>query len=76
MEKITNVIIGEEYQLTIQFDNNQSVTIDMKSKLYTARFSELRNKQLFYMVKTDGKLVYWPDGLSLSINEIMENITK
>lgn len=73
MEKITELILGEEYQITIQFANNQFVTLDMKSKLHTARFSELRNKQLFYMAKTDGKLVYWPDGISISISEIMES---
>ena len=76
MEKITEVILGEEYQLTIRFDNHQSVSIDMKNKLHTARFSEIRNKQRFDMVKTDGKLVYWPDGISLSISEIMENVAK
>jgi len=76
MRKITEVILGEDYLVTARFDNNHSVTIDMKKKLYTARFSELRNKELFESAKTDGKSIFWPGWISITINEIMEFITK
>lgn len=77
MGKITELILAEDYYLvTVRFDNNHTVTIDMKKKLYTARFSELRNKELFKSAKTDGKSILWPGGLSISINEIMDFITK
>jgi len=76
MRKITEVILSANYLVTVRFDNNQSVNIDMKEKLYTVRFSELRNEQVFNAARTDGKSIHWPGGLSIAISEIMEIITK
>jgi len=76
MGKITDVILGEDYLLMVCFDNSHSVTIDMKKKLHTARFSELRNRDIFQAAKTDGKSVLWPGGISISISELIEIITK
>lgn len=72
MVKIISVIPGESYFLTIRLDNNNSVTLDMEKKLLSVRFSELRDEVVFQSAKTDGKLVYWPGGLSIDIKEIME----
>jgi len=72
MSKITAAIPGDDYLLTICLDNNHSITLDIKNKLHTIRFSELRDKQVFNAAKTDGKQVYWPSGLSIAVNEIME----
>jgi hypothetical protein len=76
MSKITAVVPCADYLLTVRFDNNHAVTMDLKEKLYTARFSELRNKLVFNTAKTDGKSVYWPGGISIAISEIMEIVTK
>ncbi|SMD04428.1 DUF2442 domain-containing protein [Sporomusa malonica] len=76
MGKITEVILGDDYLVTVRFDNNHSVTINMKKKLHTARFSELRDKQVFNAAKTDGKSVHWPGGISIAISEIMEIVIK
>lgn len=76
MGKITDVILGEDYLLTVFFDNSHLVTIDMKKKLHTARFSELRDIELFQAARTDGKAVLWPGGISISISELMEIVTK
>ena len=76
MRKITEVILSANYLVTVRFDNNQSVNIDMREKLYTVRFSELRNEQVFNAARTDGKSIHWPGGLSIAISEIMEIITK
>lgn len=72
MQKIKEVILGTDYQVIVFFDNHHSVSIDMNAKLHTARFSELRNKQVFNAAKTDGKSIHWPGGLSIAISEIME----
>ena len=76
MGKITAVILGEDYLVTVCFDNNHSVMLDMKKKLHTARFSELRDKQVFQAVKTDGTSIYWPGGIAIAISEIMEIVMK
>lgn len=76
MGKIKEILIGADYQVIVRFDNSHSVTIDMNTKLHTARFSELRNRQVFIAASTDGKSIHWPGGISIAISEIMEIITK
>lgn len=72
MAKITSVVPGEDYFLTIRLDNSHSLTLDMKRRISTIRFSELRDEAVFRAAKTDGKAVYWPGGFSLDLGEIME----
>lgn len=76
MRKILEVILSADYLVTVQFDQNQFVTINMKKKLHTARFSELRNKQVFNEARTDGHSVNWPGGISIAISEIMEMVAE
>lgn len=76
MKKITKVTLSADYLVTVQFDNSQAVTVDMKKKLHTIRFSELRDEQVFYAAKTDGKAIHWPGGISIATSEIMEIATQ
>lgn len=76
MRKIAKVNVSAEYLVTIGFDNGHSVIIDMKKKLHTVRFSELKDTQVFGAVKTDGKAIHWPGGISIAISEIVEIATK
>ena len=76
MGKIAEVKVCGDYLVIINFENGHSVTIDMKKKLHTIRFSELREEQVFSAAKTDGKSVHWPGGISITISEIMEIVTK
>lgn len=76
MGKITAVISGEDYLLTVRLDNGSSVTVDLKKKLFSVRFAELRDEKIFRAAATDGKTVYWPGGLSLDLGEIMEIAAK
>jgi len=77
MRKITAVIPGEDYRLTVRLDNNNSVTIDLKEKPFTVRFAELRDRETFCAAaKTNGKSVYWPGGFSLDLDEILETPVK
>jgi len=72
MAKIIEVIPSDDWLLTIHLDDNSTITLDLKKKLHTARFSLLRNREAFNAAKTDGNAVHWPDGLSLDIGEILE----
>lgn len=76
MVKIEELTIGADYIITVGFDNGHSVTLDMKKKLHTVRFSDLRNENVFGAAKTDGKAIYWPGGISVSVSEIIEILTK
>lgn len=74
--KILQAVPAADYCITIYFDNRHSVTLDMKSKLETVRFSGLRDEQMFRAVRTDGKAVHWPHGISLAVSEIIELVAK
>ena len=76
MRKIIEVIPSSDYLITVRFDNNHTVIMDMKGKLHTARFSDLRSEKVFCAAKTDGRAILWPGGISIAINEIMEIITR
>ncbi len=72
MKKITTVIAAADYRVTLCFDNNETLMFDMKGKLRTARFSDLKDLSRFLAVKTDGRSIFWPGGVSISISELME----
>jgi hypothetical protein len=76
MMKIAKVVPNAEHCITVSFDNNHSMILDMKLKLHTARFSGLRSDQVFAAAKTDGKSIHWPGEVSISISEILEIVTK
>jgi hypothetical protein len=70
--KILRVVPNNGQYITAYFDNNHSIKIDMKDKLQTARFSNLRNMELFMAPKTDGRAILWSGGISIGISELME----
>ena len=76
MGKITEVAFGDDYILIVRFANRHAVLVDMSQRLHTARFSELRDPQVFHAAQTDGKLVCWPGGISMGVSELLEMISK
>ena len=74
--KIIKATPTDDYSITVCFDNSHSVTLDMKKKLQTVRFSGLDNEQTFRAVQTDGKSLHWPGGISMAVSEILELIAK
>ena len=74
--KIIKVVPADDYCITVFFDNNHSVTLDMKFKLNAVRFSGLRSKQVFCAAETDGKSLHWPGGISMAVSEILELVAK
>lgn len=76
MARIAEVTAGDDYLLTVRLDDGGTVTVDLKRKLFAARFSELRDRQVFAAARSDGKAVHWPGGLSLAVGELMEMAAK
>ena len=72
MATITGVSAGVGWLLTVRLDNGGAVTVNFKGKLRTLRFSLLRDRTVFAAVRTDGKAVYWPDGLSVDLDELLD----
>ena len=74
--KIIRVVASADYLLIVTFDNEHTVTLDMKRKLQTVRFSELSDWALFNSATTDGRAIMWPNGTSISTTEIIEILGK
>jgi hypothetical protein len=74
MKKIAAVIAVADDRILISFDTKESLLLDMKEKLLTARFSDLKDVTRFSAVKTDGRSIFWPGDVSISISELMEMI--
>ncbi|HWQ62384.1 MAG TPA: DUF2442 domain-containing protein [Negativicutes bacterium] len=72
MARITEVIPGDGWLLTVRLDNGGAVTVDLKKKLRTLRFSMLRDREVFTAANTDGNTVYWPEGLTVDLDELLE----
>ena len=91
MAKITGVIAGDNYLLFERFDGIQPRRIPVRRRgkgrlgppgnSFTALirvrpFFELRDKQVLTAARTDGKVIYWLGGLSLTIGELVELVAK
>ena len=74
MKKIAAVIAVADYRVRVCFDNDDTLLLDMRGKLLTARFSDLKDMARFCSVKTDGRSILWPGDVSISIGELMEII--
>lgn len=72
MATITGVAAGAGRLLTVRLDNGCAITVDLKDKLRTARFSLVRDGAVFAAAATDVKTVFWPGGLSVDLDEILD----
>ena len=69
--KIVNVEAydGEPEEIIIELDNGNVIILSLKTKLYEPLFAEIIEK--LYIPETDGKRIYWANGASLTLGEIM-----
>ena len=57
--------------LDIHFDNGQTILLSLESRMNDPQFIELHKNGQLTRPKTDGLRVYWRNGPSLSLEEIM-----
>lgn len=57
--------------LDIHFDNGHTVLLSLESRVNDPQFIELHNNGQLTRPKTDGLRVYWRNGPSLSLEDIM-----
>ncbi|MDD2234442.1 MAG: DUF2442 domain-containing protein [Desulfitobacteriaceae bacterium] len=73
MEHLHAVIPLLNYRLLMEFDTGSSITVDLSSKLKTARFAELADEKVFNNVKADREAVIWGDGvLKIPLFELID----
>ena len=62
---IVNVIPGEDYVLSIVFDNGESGTLDMKQFLDFGVFRKLKDYDAFRRVRVSFDTIEWDAGIDL-----------
>lgn len=60
------------YTIKVRFNNGIILTLDMKRKLETMRFQQLKDKELFCSAATDGYCIRWNEFIEISVTEIFE----
>jgi hypothetical protein len=61
--------------LDIHFYNGQSLLLPLKSRQTDPAFLRLYQEGTLFNPKTDGNRVYWANGASLTLDEILELLT-
>ncbi|QPH41369.1 DUF2442 domain-containing protein [Pedobacter endophyticus] len=64
--KVVKVKAIDDYQLKITFENEEEKTFDVKPYLNKGIFTELKEPQVFYAVKTSLGSITWPSGQDFS----------
>lgn len=72
MPTITSIQPLSNYVIKVRFDNGTTLTLDMKRKLKTMRFQQLKDKKLFCSAVTDGNCIRWNEFIEISVTEIFE----
>ncbi|MDD4842913.1 MAG: DUF2442 domain-containing protein [Anaerotignum sp.] len=60
------------YTIKVKFDNGTTLILDMKAKLKTMRFQQLKDKNLFCRAVADKYCIRWNEYIELSVKEIFE----
>lgn len=63
---------GDINQIIVELDNGATLMLMLTPKLHDPLFEEI---QRLHLPRTDGGRVYWSNGASLSLDEIMDMLT-
>lgn len=74
MPEITRVDTVGGDMLDIQLDNENIVLLSIKRLLSDDRFAQLMEDDRIFYPKTDGKRIYWHDGPSISVENIIDMV--
>lgn len=77
MPKIIEVKARDNHSLEISLDNSHRVTYNMKSRLETVRFKDLKDLNTFKNVSiSEGDILVWSCFCEISLSEILFALTK
>lgn len=72
MSRIKNVIPEDDYRLRVFMENDETLLLDFKGRLKTARFGILADPDFFRKATTNGIVISWQGKLELSITEVLQ----
>lgn len=67
-----SVIPTDDYTLILEFDNGEKKEFDVKPYINGAWYGQLKDKDYFKTVSTNGYTVEWADGHDLCPDELYE----
>ncbi len=70
---VVKVIPKENYNLSLEFDNGEKKTFDVKPYIKGSWFGKLNDKSYFFAVKTNGFNIEWPDGQDICPDDLYYN---
>lgn len=73
---VVKVEARENYQIYIEFDNNESGLLDMEPYLNFGVFKKIRDKSVFYKVRVSFDTVEWPEGIDLDPRFVYEKCAR
>ena len=75
MPFIKSVMPLNNWRLFVEMTTGSTMVVDFSHKLETARFGDLKNREIFSSVVTDGDIVSWGNGrLKLTARELMNTV--
>lgn len=69
---IKEVVPKDDYRLEVLLENGSSIILNLESRLQTARFGMLADKELFLSASTDGKCIRWGNFIEISLTEVFQ----
>lgn len=72
MRHIKSVKPNKAYCLEIALDNGSSIILNLKDKLETIRFSDLKDHAFFCKAETDGICIRWGNTVEISLQEAFQ----
>lgn len=59
-----------EYLVKVDFNNGNSLILNLENKIKTIRFQQLKDTELFEKVTTDGYCIHFNDFIEISTTEL------
>jgi hypothetical protein len=72
MNRIKTVIPEGDYRLRVFMENDETILLDFKDRLKTARFGILADPDFFKKATTNGIVISWQGKLELSMTEVLQ----
>lgn len=72
LSHIQGIHIKEDYKLEVLLDNGSSITLNLKSRLRTVRFSPLADPEFFGKATAAGDFIRWNNQVEISVTELFE----
>lgn len=77
MSRIHSVLLTEDHKIAVELENGSSFVYNMRSKLLTARFAALADKEFFQRGRLiDGDCIKWSDSLMIYAYEMLDGMKR